>query len=92
MEKYPISFQVSSVLLLSLVLFYLFWSYLVFELLISIEVAEVDYFPEFLLSEPFPDSLVLLLFLFPLKKEFQIYFSLFLTQLLKLLGVLTVNF
>ena len=62
MEEVPIRFQVFSVPLSSLVLFYLFLNSSVIELFISIEVAELDSFQEFLISEPFPDSLVLLLF------------------------------
>ena len=92
MEKCQISSQVSSVLLSSLVLFYLFLSYLSFELLISIEASEVDCFQEVLRTEPFIDSPALLLFLFPQKKEFKICFHLFLFQLSKLSDVLTVDF
>ena len=62
MEEVPIRFQVFSVPLSSLVLFSLFLNSSVIELFISIEVAELDSFQEFLISEPFPDSLVLLLF------------------------------
>ena len=61
MEEVPIRFQVFSVPLSSLVLFYLFLNSSVIELFISIEVAVLDSFQEFLISEPFPGSLVLLL-------------------------------